>query len=289
MSSLKALFLVFSCHLIWGLQPIYFKLLKASSYEVLALRISFSSLLLFIFVLLTKRYKLVLFYLKDKRIFTHLFCAGLLISLNWLVYIWALLNNNILETSIGYFTGPILSIFLAILFLKEKQSKFSKIAIFLATLALFNELFWLGRLPFIAVILPLTFSIYVIIKKKINVEAFEGLFVETLCMVPISLAYIFYLKAQGNLDFALDLNGFLLGFTGFITVLPLVLFNLATRYVRVSTLGFLGYFSPFLLAFLAVCVYKEPFASYRLISFALIIIGLSFISYESIKKEQERK
>ena len=281
--------MVFSCHLIWGLQPIYFKLLKASSYEVLALRISFSSLLLFIFVLLTKRYKLVLFYLKDKRIFTHLFCAGLLISLNWLVYIWALLNNNILETSIGYFTGPILSIFLAILFLKEKQSKFSKIAIFLATLALFNELFWLGRLPFIAVILPLTFSIYVIIKKKINVEAFEGLFVETLCMVPISLAYIFYLKAQGNLDFALDLNGFLLGFTGFITVLPLVLFNLATRYVRVSTLGFLGYFSPFLLAFLAVCVYKEPFASYRLISFALIIIGLSFISYESIKKEQERK
>ena len=281
----KGIAFALSTFFMWGVFPVYFKLLAdVGAVQVLAHRIVWSAIILFALLYFSSKLRQVFRLLSIKKVALNLLASGVLISINWGVFIWAVERGQILETSLGYFINPLFSILLGAIFLKERLSKASKISLFIVVIAICVQIYDLGSLPFISLILPASFAFYGLIRKKVRVPSTHGLFVETMLTLPFALGFLLYLWSVGEARLDFDSTGFLLAFSGVVTILPLLTFNSAAKYLRLSTLGFFQYLSPSISFLVAIFLYNERLGMLKLASFMLIWASLAINIIYNLKK-----
>lgn len=287
----EGVFLALGAFIIWGVVPIYFKLIQeVNSFEILVHRIIWSFVLLYFILKLTKQIRLVKEILNDKKMLFLLTCTSLLVSSNWLIFIWAVNKNLILETSLGYFINPIISIALGILALKEEPSGFQKIAILLVVIAIVYQVVTLGYLPIVSLALAFSFAFYGFLRKKICIPALPGLYIETMIITPISICFLLYWIFTSSSSFLPITNYntfFLLFLAGPVTVLPLICFTAATTRLKLSTLGYFQYIGPTISMLIAKYVYHENLSKEKLITFGIIWIALIIVSSENFIKAKK--
>ena len=284
------------CYVFWGLCPIYWKLLgEASSLEVIAHRIIWCFVLVVAICIITKKDLIGLF--KSKRAWKYLFPAALFVSVNWGLYIYAVDTNRVIETAIGYYINPIVSILLGIGFFKERLSRLQIIAV---SICAFGILFFTcnyGKFPWIAVTLAVTFGIYGAIKKKGGYPPAPALAFENTVALPFALALAFAIPAlTGSHCFMADVHSvhgwvltLLLIGGGPVTAIPLLLFATAANKVPLTTIGFLQYVSPSIALLVGVFLYGEPFTLAHAVCFACIWTGLALVGVDSVRRARAAK
>ncbi|WP_096017925.1 EamA family transporter RarD [Campylobacter lanienae] len=286
----KGFILALATFIMWGVFPVFFKFIQGiSATEVLAHRIIWSSVILFIVLIVTKKLTSLKRIAKIKKVILTLAITGILIASNWGIFIYAINQNEILATSLGYFINPLFSILLGAIILKEELSPALKLSIFIVFIAIGIQIYALGKLPFISIMLPLSFALYGLLRKRLGVRTFEGLFIETMILSPFALIYLIYLSLVSSSEFGLNFNGIMLFLSGFITILPLLTFNASTKYLKLSTIGFLQYISPTLSMLIAVFVYNETLDLYKIISFVLIWISLAIAAISNLRRKNVTK
>ncbi len=270
----------------WGLVPIYFKLVShVDAFEVLIHRVLWSVVFLTILLFITKSFNNLVIILQNSKKLKILFISAILVSINWLTFIWAISNNMIMEASLGYYINPLISIILGYIFFHERITKIQLLAICIAFFAILYQIYSLGRLPAISLILAFSFAFYGLARKKVHVESVSGLLVETLLVSPFALLYLFYITSIDKNAFILpiDTTSLLLILAGLITIIPLIWFNSAATKISMLKLGFLQYIGPSISFLLALFVYNEPLNSDKLITFIMIWVALIIFSIK-IKK-----
>jgi chloramphenicol-sensitive protein RarD len=271
---------------LWGLFPIYFKALASvPPLEILAHRVTWALLLLLAMLRSRETLRLLRDALRGRSL-ALLAASGLLIALNWLVYLWSILTDRIVEASLGYFITPLVSVLLGVVLLREPLERPLLFATGLAGLGVGWMTLQLGRPPWIALALALLFGTYGLIRKVVPVGAVVGLTVETLLLLPFALGYMAWSRAQGQLAFLSGSRGrdALLVLSGPLTALPLVLFAFAARRLPLSRLGFLQYLSPSIQLLLAVFLYREPLTLERLMAFLCIWSGVAILLARQLRE-----
>jgi chloramphenicol-sensitive protein RarD len=280
--------------LMWGILPVYWKQLKAvSSMEILAHRIiwSFVFLLLLIFVLHgVKAFRQECNEVfRDKKRFTALLFSSIFLNVNWLTYIWAVNHNYIVQTSLGYYINPILSVILGLIILREKLSTLLWISFSLILLGVIMMVLKVGIFPWISLVLAISFALYGLLKKLNSLPAISSLTLETLISSVPSLGYLLYLGMKGQSSFLLpfsSLQVLLIG-GGVVTALPLILFSMGAKRLPLYMIGFFQYIGPSIALVLGVFMYGELFSLGHLMSFVLIWMGLAIFSlnvYRQLKR-----
>jgi len=277
--------------LFWGaIAPIYFKqVISVDPIEVLIHRIIWSFVFLIPLLFITRQFDVFTLLIRDKKKLMFLTFSTFFISINWLVFIWAVTNDKIMETALGYYINPLVNVLFGYLFFSERMSRNQYIAIFIAFLAVLYQLVSLGSLPVVSLTLGFTFALYGMIRKKVRVGSIVGLFVETLILMPFALIYLFYIVSDGSISFLNSSNyiSLMLSLGGLMTIIPLLLFNGAATRMKLTTLGFFQYIGPTCAFFLAVFIYHEEFNFDKLITFSLIWIALVIFSLDSLKKKKK--
>lgn len=278
-----------SAFVIWGVIPIYWKeaLGGIDAVEIVMHRIIWT--LVFALAALAAWERLPKLYeaLTTRRSLTLLTASAILIAINWGLFIWAVTVDRIIETSLGYYINPLVNFVLGAVFLRERLTRIQLIAVALATIGVLNQTISLGYLPWVSLVLAVSFGVYGLIRKTVAVESLEGLTVESIILSPIALGYIVYLTLakQGafmHVNLMTDIN---LVVAGPITAIPLLLFAAGARLVRLSTIGFLQYLAPSIALLIAVFIYHEPFTTAHAITFAFIWAALILISWEALRRE----
>ncbi|MGP1607137.1 MAG: EamA family transporter RarD [Moraxella sp.] len=271
--------------LIWGIFPLYFKELSDySASEVIVHRIIWTFVVLLFVMIVGRRTQWLAMMRQHPRWLAFAFLASLLIASNWLIYVWAVAHNQILEASLGYFINPLFGVLLSVILFGERLRMFQKIAVALATAAILIQILWLGGLSWISLLLPLSFGIYGVIQRQTPFNAIDGLFLETLLLVPLCLGWLLTTDVKSShLDFWFSYDIWLLTLAGPITLIPLLLYNQATRWVAFNTLSFLNYLTPSIVFLLAIFYYHEGFDIKKLLVFSLIWLGLIIYSIDLIK------
>lgn len=285
----KSLIAILICYFSWGLFPIYFKLLKSiDAYEVLAMRVLCSFIFMVLVVLLAKNKNNISLEIKkiwqNKKSFSLLVLASFLITANWLTYIIAVNTNHVLEASFGYYLNPIITIILAVVFLKEKLTRIQTIACICVGISLLYLFISLGSLPWISILLALTFGLYSLCKKKIILSPKAGLLIETAIVSPIAIIYMIYLGSSNNVTFynsdTVTLIALLL--SGAITAIPLMLFAKGAVDIPLYLLGILQYLPPTMQFFVGIFIYNEQLSIEKLISFIIIWIAVAVFCYSAV-------
>lgn len=268
----------------WGFLPIYWKILHhVSSEQILAHRMVWS-LVVFAAILTFKgHWGWINRAVRSKRIVLTFLTTALLIAANWYIYIWAVNNNYIVESSLGYFINPLVNVLFGVLFFKEKLRAWQWTAIGLAAAGVLYLTVTYGALPWIALALALTFGTYGVIKKKTSLSSLEGMSMETAILFLPALGFLLFQNSAGNGSFGHAGLGttLLLAFTGIITALPLLWFSSAAQMIPLSLLGIIQYLSPTGQLLIGTLIYHEPFDERRLIGFSLIWVALLIYSVES--------
>lgn len=275
----------------WGLVPIYYKGLESvGAWEVLAHRVIWSVPLLIIFLSIRDRRQFLSKLRLPLSSIAWLVLSGLTVSINWVVFVWAVANDHILDTSLGYFGTPLINVLLGYVFLKERLSPLQFIAVVVAAAGTFYLAWYLGRPPWIAIALALSFGLYGLLRKRLTVGPMLGLLWETALMFPVALIFLLWLYSTSGLQFlhvstAVDL--LLIG-SAFITVLPLIWFNMAAQKLPLSILGFFQYLAPSMSFLIAVFMYGESFTSGHAVAFSCIWLGLALVSVEPFRQARRR-
>jgi chloramphenicol-sensitive protein RarD len=278
-----------AAYFIWGVLPVFFKaVVGATPLEIVCHRIFWSVVFLFILVTLSRQLVKIRNTLHNRFTLLTLCGSTLLIATNWLVFIYAVQKGEVLQSSLGYFITPLLSILLGFVFLRESLNRWQLLSVLLALAGVLNLAFHHGQFPWIALLLATSFGFYGLLRKVARVEAMIGLTVETLLLAPFALGYLVYLATQQESSFLvgtpqLDL---LLPLSGVVTAVPLLLFVAAARRLQLATTGFLQYITPSLHFILAVWLYNEPFSQGHLISFLFIWTGLGIYSSDALWKSR---
>ncbi|NQY94716.1 MAG: EamA family transporter RarD [Campylobacteraceae bacterium] len=276
----------------WGLIPIYFKQVSSvGAFEVLIHRIIWSVVVLILLILITKQIDIVKDLFKSLKKLKYLILSSFLVSTNWLIFIWAVSNDKIVETSLGYFINPLVNVVLGYIFFSERMNRNQYIAIFIATLAVLYQIVSLGEVPIISLALAFSFGLYGLVRKKIAIASIPGLFVETIVILPFALAYFYYLVDTNSSFFMADDSyiTIMLSLGGIITVIPLLLFNGAATRMKLTTLGFFQYIGPTIAFCVAIFIYNEPMNSDKMVTFILIWIALVIFSWDGIKNKKLAK
>ena len=263
---------------IWGCFPLYFSYLsEVSSVEVLAQRIIWSLVATLLIGVLLGRWGKLLAALQDKKLTGWLCLSSLLIGVNWLVYIWAIAQHRVLESSLGYFITPVVSLILARIFFKESLHPLQVWAGIIASAAIFWEFISFGQLPWISLVLALAFALYGVVRKHCLIDGVSGMTIETIWLLPFAVAWISWqsLGDQQALAFGSSqtITLLLIG-TGIISAIPLVLFTMATRRMDLSVVGFIMYINPTMQFLIGVFVLEEAYPPQRMLTFILIWIAL---------------
>ena len=275
----------------WGLVPIYYKGLQSvGAWEVLAHRVIWSVPLLIIFLVIRDRRQ---FWKKLRLPLTSiawLVLSGLTVSINWVVFVWAVANDHILDTSLGYFGTPLVSVLLGYVFLKERLSQLQFIAVIVAAAGTLYLAWYLGRPPWIAMTLALSFGLYGLLRKRLTVGPMLGLLWETALMFPVALTYLLWLYSTSGLQFLHVSTGIdlLLFGTAFVTVIPLIWFNMAAQKLPLSILGFFQYLAPSMSFLIAVFIYGEQFTTGHAVAFSCIWLALVLVSVEPFRRARRR-
>ena len=280
-------------YLIWGVLPLYWNLLaRANANEILAHRIVWSFLFMLLVLGLTKRWQRFKVDCRglwqNKRRGGILLAAAFIISINWLTYIWAVNHNHVIDTSIGYYINPLMSVLFGIIFFREHIGGLKKICILLAAIGIFSMTYQLGSLPWVSVVLAVSFSVYGALKKQLQLNPFSSITLETLLMLPFALPYIARLMMLPENHFSLgtpDLALFLMG-TGVVTAVPLVLFSYGANLLPLNVLGFFQYISPTIGLLLGIFFFHEEFglAQISALGFIWVALGL-FTVAESLQRK----
>lgn len=295
----KGIFYGISAYVIWGFLPIYWKLLeRASADVVLAHRIIWSFVFMIIFIVVTKQ--LTTFMKELKKILHHkrtlfiITSASLIISANWLIFIWAVQAERVVQASLGYYINPLMSVLLGVLFLKEKLSPAQIISFILAGIGVLYLTISYGVFPWISLALAITFAVYGLLKKVVHISSTFSLAIETLIVTPIALLYLLVMFG-GNLGFvngagSVSVNLLLMA-AGIATAIPLMLFGSSVQFIPLSMVGFLQYIAPTIMLFIGVFLNGEAFTSAHLFTFSLIWISLILYMSSSLqhKKKKETK
>ena len=285
----KSLVAILICYFSWGLFPIYFKLLKSiGAYEVLAMRILCSFIFMILVVGIAKNKKTIFEEIKkiwdNKKSFLLLVLASFLITGNWLTYIIAVNTNHVLEASFGYYLNPIVTIILAVVFLKEKLTRTQTIACLFVGGSLLYLFISLGSLPWISIMLALTFGLYSLCKKKIILSPKASLLIETAIVSPIAIIYMGYLASNNSVTFhtfGTDTLIYLL-LSGVVTAVPLMLFAKGATDIPLYMLGILQYLPPTMQFFIGIFVYGEELSVQKLISFSISRVAVAVFCYSAI-------
>ncbi|MGH3346288.1 MAG: EamA family transporter RarD [Nocardioides sp.] len=269
---------------LWGIFPLYWPLLEpAGAIEILAHRILWSLVTVLLVVLLLRRAARVRAVFADPRARLILLGAAAVISVNWFGYIWGVNNDRVVETSLGYFINPLVTVLMGVVVLGERLRRLQWYALGLAAVAVVVLTVDYGRPPWIALLLAFSFATYGLAKKKANVDAVESLTVETIYIAPVAAAYVAWLAWQGSSSFGAEGAGHTALFTttGIVTVIPLLCFGAAAIRVSMVTIGLLQYIAPIAQFALGVLWFHEPMPASRWIGFVLVWIALVVFTYEA--------
>ncbi|MGB0892917.1 MAG: EamA family transporter RarD [Parashewanella sp.] len=281
----KGIVLAISAYVLWGIAPIYFKLLESvSPTEILLHRIIWSFVFVALLIGFTTGYGRIRQLLKHPKKVMLLTVTSVLIAGNWLLFIWAVNNDHILDASLGYYINPLFNIVMAMLFLGERLRKLQWVAVILAFVGVMIQVISFGSLPIISLTLAISFCLYGLLRKKINVDASTGLLVETALLLPFTLAFLFYQLHIGESQFfmhSLSLSALLL-LAGVVTSVPLLCFAGAAIRIPFSLLGFFQYIGPSLMFLLAITFYDEPFDIEKAITFGFIWVALIIFSLDGV-------
>ena len=284
--------LALACYCSWGIFPLYFNMLAhVPALEVVGHRIVWSLILMSLWFLLKRRWGEVWAVLRQPKVFGVLILSGLLISGNWLTYVYAVGHGHATEASLGYFIVPLINVAAGYLFLSERLSRLQSVAIGLVIAAIALQLFWLGTFPVLSLLIALTFGGYGYLRKIVPVGPNLGLLIELIAITPLALIYIAYLETNdlGHFSFADMRTVGLLIFTGVLTSLPLIWFSGAAKRLNLATLGIMQYINPSIQFLLAVFVLQEPLSMSKLMTFCLIWLSVSIYSYDAVALARHKR
>lgn len=270
-------------YVFWGFFPIYWKFLHhISAFQLISHRIIWSFVLLMVIILLTGQWADFRATARSKNLWIYLI-AALLIAVNWTLYVWAVNEKHIVETSLGYFINPLISVLLGVIFLRERLRFAQWIPVILAALGVTYLTFVYGRLPYIALSLAFSFGLYGLVKKLSPLGSLYGLTVETGILFLPAVGYLLFVEANGNgafLHTGLVSDLLMIG-AGLVTTVPLLLFASAARSIPLWVVGLLQYIAPTLQFLIGVFIYKEEFSPNQLIGFSVVWVALVIFLVEN--------
>jgi chloramphenicol-sensitive protein RarD len=272
----KGILYALGAYITWGFFPFYWKLLAGvPALQLLGHRILWSFITLIAILLIARQWKTIQKAL-NRRVLTIYSVAAVLIAINWLTYVWAVGQGFIIETSLGYFINPLLSVLLGVIFLRERLRPLQWLPIGLATLGVLYLTFAYGSLPWVALTLAVSFGFYGLVKKNAPLDSLPGLTMETGILFLPALGFLLYSEFSGTSAFLHTtplLNLMLLG-AGLVTIVPLLMFASAAKRIPLTMIGVLQYVNPTIQFLLGTFVYKEPFDHHRLIGFGIVWLAL---------------
>lgn len=287
----KGLLSVFVAYAMWGFFPIYFKLLQVvPAAQIMAHRVAWSFLMLILIVLLRNKLPGLLHKLTVRIVILY-FSAGAILALNWFTYVWGVNAGYIIETSLGYFINPLVSVLLGVVILKERLRPLQWVPVGMAAIGVTYLTIEHGSLPWIAMVLAISFGIYGFLKKIAPLPSIEGLSLETAGVFLPALGFILFHEFRGTGAFGHINNTttILLAVSGIVTAIPLIFFAAGAPKVPLTTIGILQYIAPTLQFLIGVLVYKEPFNSHQFIGFSIVWLALIFYSIESLNAMRKRE
>lgn len=283
-------------YLMWGLFPLFWKLLEhVNSFDTLANRIVWSFVFSMLALVVLKKWssfqRELAALLRQPKKALILFFASLCISINWFLYIWAVANEHVIDTSLGYYINPLLSILLGVLIYKEKLLSGQKIAILIAAIGVVLMIISFGEIPYISLALAVTFALYGVMKKQVQLEALHSVALETLFVLPFAIAFLIYLNRQGTAAFlhVNTMTDVLLTISGFITIIPLICFAIAAKNLPLYILGFLQYVTPTMALLFGVFLYHETFTQADAVAFSFIWLSLIVFSMSTFVHHHKHK
>lgn len=292
----QGILIVAIAYIFWGFMPIYWKLLlNVSSDEILASRVIWSFIFTLFVVILSKNFKTLISDLKElwknKKAFWSLVLASYLVTGNWFTYIYAVNAGYIVQTSLGYYINPLISVLLGIIFLKEKLSRAQQLSVAIAAAGVTILTVSYGEIPWIAVTLALTFAFYGFIKKSLTIDPLRGITIETMFVLPVALIYFGYLLVTDQAVFFQSNAStmILLALTGVATAVPLVLFAKGTKTMPLYMSGFIQYFAPTIMLLVGIFVYHEKFSKIEFISFSFIWAALILFTISKIVEVRKNR
>lgn len=278
-----------SAYTIWGLFPWYFHFLsQVSPWQVLTQRIIWSFILVMVIALFMRHWSSIKPALLNRKTLAGLLLSSILIAANWLIFIWAVGQDRVVESSLGYFITPLVSVLLARVFLKESLNGYRIAACVLAVLGVLWLIIQLGIFPWVSISLAVSFGFYGLVRKKVPVDSLTGLLIETGILLPFALIYWLWLELHGQSQlFSVNTQTtFLLIFSGALTAAPLLLFASAANRLSLTAVGFMMYINPTMQFFTAIYLLKEPFNQQQLIAFMFIWIALVVFSVGALRQQR---
>lgn len=281
-----------AAYFMWGIAPLYFKLLiELSAGEILIHRIVWSSLFIFLLVLITKKWSVLVQLCQQPKIIAKLAVSAIFLAVNWLLFIWAINNDHLLDASLGYFINPLFNVVLGMLFFSERLRRNQIIAVGLALFGVLVQLFTVGSVPLISIALASSFAIYGVLRKKMHVDSLVGLLIESVLMLPVAIFYWIYFVDSPTANLALNSStlNFTLVMAGVVTTAPLLCFTAAAKRLTLSSLGFFQYLGPSIMFLLATFYYSEPLYMAELITFIFIWTALALYSFDAYQNTKLKR
>lgn len=275
----------------WGIIPIFWKQLDhVSSAEIVMHRMLWSCVFVIALIVIIKQWREFRSLFAQRTVLLKLFLASALMSVNWGVFIWAVNSGHMVETSMGYFINPLISVLFGVLFFSERLRKGQVFALSIACLGVLYLVVTFGELPWISLTLAISFALYSVVKKSIQVPAAHGMAIETLFFVVPALGYLIYIEGNGTGQFFVSgFNAVMLVLGGLFTLVPLLLFAAAARRVTMTVLGMTQYIGPSLQLLSGVLLFGEPFGSERMVAFSLIWLALGVYSVDQIRFQRNAR
>ncbi|MFY8300781.1 EamA family transporter RarD [Pseudoalteromonas sp. SS15] len=277
--------------LMWGMAPIYFKQIESiAALEILTHRVIWSVLFLILIVFAAKQWHQIQHVIKKPKLLGMLCISSTLLGFNWVLFIWAVNNDHMLDASLGYYINPLLNVLLGVIFLSERLRKWQIIAVAIASLGVLLQVIAYGSFPVVAFALASSFAIYGLLRKKMPVESLPGLLIEALILMPFAIIYWYLTPATVSSDMFNNevLLNILLVSAGVVTTLPLLCFIGAAKRLPYSTLGLFQYLGPSIMFTLAVTLYGEVFSIERAVTFACIWGALALYSWDSLRASKKK-
>ncbi|AUH65594.1 EamA family transporter RarD [Paracoccus zhejiangensis] len=288
----RGLVFALAAYVLWGFLPLYMKALDhISPFEIIAHRVIWSLPIAAVVLFWQGRSADVLTALRTPRLLAMAALTAALISVNWLIYVWAVTNDHAMDAALGYYINPLFSIFLGAMLLGERLNRLQKLAVALAAAAVILLTVEAGRLPLVAVGLTLSWGFYAYCKKSLPLGPNQGFTLEVLLLLPLAIGYVIWLQVNGQSHFAQGnlKDSILLILAGPATAIPLMFYANGAKLVRLSTIGTLQYITPTMVFITALLVFGEPFEGARLIAFPMIWLALVIYSVTLIREAGQRR
>lgn len=282
----------FGAFLSWGFLPLYFHLIgpRVSAWEILLHRVLWTALLLGVFTLVSGRAARLRHVFTHARLLGMLALTALLVAVNWGTFIWAVVNQHVVEASLGYYINPLLNVALGFVFLGERLRRLQWLAVAVAATGVTFSIVAFGAVPWIALMLAASFGSYGLVRKQVAVDSITGLLVETLLLAPVALIWLATLYGQGDAAFGLAsvrIDALLIG-AGIFTLVPFTLFAAGARRLRLGTLGLIQYLTPTLQFLSGVLILGEAFTRADIFTFSFIWAGLALYTVDMLRMRQAR-